>query len=62
MGEHIDTRATQKRKKLKEHDTNARHARITFKRYLRDLEEELLEIEAEAADPVLADKDSSQDE
>lgn len=62
MGEHIDTRSTVKRKKLKEHDTSARHARITFKRYLRDLEEELLEDEVEAVDPDLADTDTNQDE
>ena len=42
MGEHIDNRIS-KKKKLKEHDTNARQARITFKRYLRELEEELLD-------------------
>jgi len=42
MGDHIDNRA-QKRKKVKEHDEAARHRRTSFKQYLRQLEEELLE-------------------
>lgn len=42
MGDHIDNRAT-KRKKVKEHDEGARHRRTSFKQYLRQLEEELLE-------------------
>lgn len=50
MGEHIDIRSPKKVKKLKEHDSNARQARVSFKRYLQNLEEELLEVEAEALD------------
>jgi hypothetical protein len=42
MGEHIDTRAP-KRKKVKEHDEAARRRRASFKQYLRQVEEELLE-------------------
>lgn len=45
MGDHIDTRGT--KKKVKEHDPNARRNRITFKRYVRDLEENLLNLDAE---------------
>lgn len=51
MGEHIDNRGS-KKKKLKEHNTDARQNRITFKRYLRDLEEELLDLDLEATDPI----------
>lgn len=42
MGDHIDNRSS-KRKKVKEHDEMARRRRTSFKQYLRDLEEELLE-------------------
>lgn len=42
MGDHIDNRGS-KRKKVKEHDEMARRRRTSFKQYLRDLEEELLE-------------------
>lgn len=57
MGEHIDYRAARK-KKLKEHDTNARHERITFKRYLREMEEQaLLDSELNAADSELPEHD-----
>jgi len=50
MGEHIDNRAP-KRKKVKEHDEGARRRRRTsFKQYLRDLDEEILEQELEDAE------------
>ncbi len=42
MGDHIDNRA-QKRKKIAEHDEAARKRRASFKQYLRQLEEDLLE-------------------
>jgi hypothetical protein len=42
MGSHIDTR-DQKRKKVKEHDEFARKRRASFKQYLRDIEEDLLD-------------------
>lgn len=45
MGEHIDYRS--KKKKIKEHDAGARRNRVTFKSYLRALEEELLDEELE---------------
>lgn len=46
MGDHIDNRAP-KRKKVREHDEGARHRRTSFKQYLRDLEEEILQQELE---------------
>jgi len=59
MGEHIDNRKP-KRKKLKEgNDPLSRARRVTFKNYLREVEEELLEADlenAEVKDPV-ADED-----
>lgn len=50
MGEHIDNRGPKKTKKLKEHDPNARRVRVSFKRYLQSLEEELLEADDTVAD------------
>jgi len=41
MGTHVDTRDT--RKKVREHDELARRKRATFKQYLRNIEEDLLE-------------------
>lgn len=51
MGQHIDTRAGQKRK-LKENDPAARKRKATFKQYLNQIEEDLIndELEAEAED------------
>lgn len=49
MGNHIDNRAP-KRKKVKEHDELARQRRTSFKQYLRQLEEELLEDDLTADD------------
>ena len=44
MGEHIDNRKGPKRKKFKEGtDPLARANRVTFKSYLREIEEEFLE-------------------
>lgn len=50
MGEHIDNRKHAKKpKKLKESfDPQARAKRVTFKNYLRELEEELLEQDLDA--------------
>jgi hypothetical protein len=46
MGNHIDTR--DKRKKVRENfDDAARRRKASFKQYLRDLEEELLDEELE---------------
>jgi hypothetical protein len=61
MGEHIDIRSPRKKKKLKEHDPNARHARVTFKRYLQSLEEDLLDTD-EQIDGELISPDLTQDE
>lgn len=55
MGEHIDLRAQARKKKLKEHDANARQARVSFKRYLRDLEEAQLLNDELAAEPDAPD-------
>lgn len=57
MGEHIDSRSHSKKKKLKEHDQNARQARVTFKRYLRELDEDFLEAEIEIAEEPEVDQD-----
>lgn len=58
MGEHIDIRSPKKTKKLKEHDSNARQARVSFKRYLQNLEEELLEAEIDVTDePMFPNQD-----
>lgn len=47
MGDHVDNRKSAKRSKRQQRnesvDVNARHQRISFKNYLRSLEEELLE-------------------
>ena len=44
MGNHVDTRGSQRRHKLREGDEQlARRRRVGFKQYLRDLEEELEE-------------------
>lgn len=51
MGDHIDNRAP-KRKKVKEHDESARHRRTSFKQYLRQLEEELLEDDLASQDDL----------
>jgi hypothetical protein len=43
MGSHVDTRSRKKKDKV--FDEGARKRRASFKQYLRDLEEELLEEE-----------------
>jgi len=43
MGEHIDNRQNKRKKPQKDRDPAARLARTSFKQYLRDLDEELLE-------------------
>lgn len=57
MGEHIDNRKYGKRnKKIKEGvDPQTRATRVTFKNYLREIEEELLEADAEEDDIPLDD-------
>lgn len=52
MGEHIDNRSTgPRRKKVTEGaDILARKRRVTFKNYIRELEEELLEADLEEGD------------
>ena len=48
MGQHIPR--DPRRKKVKEHDELARRRRTSFKQYLRDIEEEMLEEELATAD------------
>lgn len=43
MGHHIDQRGQSKKKPIGESDRLARKNRASFKQYLRDLEEDLLE-------------------
>lgn len=52
MGEHIDTRSPKKRK-VKEHDELARRRRATFKQYLQQIEEDLLEAEEDDDLPTI---------
>ena len=61
MGEHIDNRSTgPRRKKVTEGpDILARKRRVTFKNYIRELEEELLEDELEQ-DIELTTKDNKE--
>lgn len=51
MGEHIDNRKSGKHKKKRVKENGdpflARHQRVTFKNYLREVEKELLEEELE---------------
>lgn len=60
MGTHIDTR-TQRRQKVKEHDRAARSRRATFKQYLRQIEEELIEDDLQS-DEDLHDTQDEADE
>lgn len=57
MGTHIPR--DQQRRKIKEHDDMARRRRASFKQYLRDLEEELLEADMaeETDDPLIEPQD-----
>lgn len=43
MGEHIDNRSPRRKKTNESEDNLARKRRVTFKNYLREVEEELLE-------------------
>jgi len=61
MGDHVDIRGG-KRAKVREHDELARRRRATFKQYLRDIEEDFLEEELEAEDPVEQNTETDQDD
>lgn len=64
MGEHIDTRNLRRKKDLKENaaDNLARKRRVTFKNYIRELEEDLLDQDLENADEGLSvGRDDSND-
>lgn len=56
MGNHVDTRDT-RRQKVREHDELTRRNRVTFKQYLRHIEEDLLEDDLNAPDTPKADQD-----
>lgn len=47
MGEHIDTRSLRRKKTNESEDILARKRRVTFKNYLREVEEDLLEDDLE---------------
>jgi hypothetical protein len=55
MGEHIDKRKADRKRKAFESDESARRQRVTFKNYLREMREE--ELEAELDDLDLTDDD-----
>lgn len=55
MGEHIDNRNL-RRKKTNE-DNLARKRRVTFKNYIRELEEDLLDQDLEADDVPTSEED-----
>ena len=54
MGEHIDTRGTRRKKTNESEDILARKRRVTFKNFVRELEEDLLEddLEGESNEPI----------
>ena len=61
MGEHIDNRKHGPKRKLKErNDPLTRATRVTFKNYLREIEEELLEADLE--EDAVDDLDDQQPE
>ena len=65
MGEHIDTRSLRRKKELKENaaDNLARKRRVTFKNYIRELEEDLLDADLENADEGMSEgRDDSGDD
>lgn len=55
MGEHIDTRGQRRKKVNESEDLLARKRRVTFKNYIRELEEDLLE------DDLEEDEDDSEE-
>ena len=59
MGSHIDTRGF-KRKKLGESDDMARRRRATFKQYLQQIEEDLLEDDLTTLDPETPEADQDE--
>jgi hypothetical protein len=61
MGNHIDTRGS-RRQKVREGDDLARRRRATFKQYLQQIEEELLEEDLDAIDDSADTSDEDQDE
>jgi hypothetical protein len=50
MGEHIDTRSLRRKKTNESEDILARKRRVTFKNYLREVEEDLLEDDLDEED------------
>ena len=52
MGNHIDTRQKSRKQRLTNEDISERKRRASFKSYLRQLEEELLEDELDELDDL----------
>ena len=50
MGEHIDKRKADRKRKAFEGDESARRQRVSFKNYLREMREEELEAELDDID------------
>ena len=61
MGEHIDNRGPRRKKTHESEDILARKRRVTFKNYIRELEEELLEDDLEDdTDNISPDTDETE--
>lgn len=60
MGTHIPR--DNRRKKVKEYDADARHRRTSFKQYLRNIEEEMLEEELAAVEDDADIPEENQDD
>lgn len=57
MGEHIDNRAPRRKKTHESEDILARKRRVTFKNYIRELEEDLLEVDLDIEDDTSTERD-----
>lgn len=62
MGEHIDNRGPRRKKANESEDILARKRRVTFKNYIRELEEDLLEDDLEITDDDLDTPDRDPDD
>jgi len=57
MGEHIDNRGPRRKKTNESEDDLARKRRVTFKNYIRELEEDLLEDDLDVEEDDVAERD-----
>ena len=57
MGEHIDNRGQRRKKTNESEDILARKRRVTFKNYIRELEEDLLEDDLDGELDAYSDQD-----